>query len=188
MAGKIPVIPRYALGIWWTRWFLWDYYSLRQVIETQEKNQLPVDVCILDMNWHIKNAWGAYSFDTNVFPFSNETLDWLQAKNLRVAMNLHDDNGVQKYEDKFDDMCKAMGLNPDTTSQIQFQICGNKTYAFSLEDVVLKPLEDQGINFWWIDWQQDPTEGGCQNDDLNPTMMLNKLRSTDSKRRAVAKS
>lgn len=34
-------------------------------------------------------------------------------------------------------------------------------YAYSLDDYVLKPLEDQGVNFWWIDWQQGPTEGGC---------------------------
>lgn len=52
---------------------------------------------------------------------------------------------------------------------------------------MLQPLEDLGVNFWWIDWQQDPTEGGCKDDSLNPTMILNKLRSTDSKRRAVKK-
>lgn len=51
-----------------------------------------------------------------------------------------------------------------------------------LEDVVLKPLEDLGVGFWWNDWYQGGAEGGCKNYNFNPTIMLNKLRATDIKR------
>lgn len=76
-----------------------------------------------------------------------------------------------------------MGLDPKKTKVIPFALCSNNTYKMMLEDVVLKPLEDEGVNFWWTDWQSGGAEGGCKNYNFNPTFMLNKLRSTDIKRR-----
>lgn len=29
-----------------------------------------MDVCVIDMNWHQKLAWGGYTFDSNLFPDS----------------------------------------------------------------------------------------------------------------------
>ena len=38
--------------------------------------------------------------------------------------------------------------------QIQFSSCVNQKFAYGLEDIVLGALEKQGLDFWWIDWQQ----------------------------------
>lgn len=55
---------------------------------------MPLDLYVLDWNWHIKNAQGAYTFDANLLPFSNETLGWLKHQNLGVALNLQDGFGI----------------------------------------------------------------------------------------------
>jgi len=62
-------------------------------------------------------------------------------------------------------------------------LVNNSTYINGLEDIVLKDVENQGMNFWWIDWQQGGTKGGCTGEKQNPTIWFNKARSTDHKRR-----
>ena len=73
-------------------------------------------------------------------------------KNLRMGANLHDADGISNWEDAFEDACNAMGVDPAKTKTLDFSVV-NKTYLLSaMEDSVLKPLEDNGMDFWWIDW------------------------------------
>ena len=46
----------------------------------------------------------------------------------------------------------------------------NSTWAYALEDIVLKAVEDQGMDFWWIDWQQGGPIAGCTGFKQNPTI------------------
>lgn len=36
-----------------------------------------MDICVIDMNWHQKNAWGGYTYDNNLFPNTKYSLDWI---------------------------------------------------------------------------------------------------------------
>ena len=51
---------------------------------------LPLDVLVLDMNWHTKNDWTGYSFDTRLYPFPDELFKSLEDDGLLVSLNLHD--------------------------------------------------------------------------------------------------
>jgi alpha-glucosidase (family GH31 glycosyl hydrolase) len=42
--------------------------DVRDQIEEFREYSLPLDVLILDMNWHKKNDWTGYTFDSNLFP------------------------------------------------------------------------------------------------------------------------
>ncbi len=76
------------------------------------------------------------------------------------------------------------GLNPSTTTTIPMDLVTySPNYLYSLEDLVLQPVEHDGVDFWWIDWQQGGAQGGCTGEKQNPTVWLNKIRSTDSIRR-----
>lgn len=47
------------------------------------------------MNWHLKNSWGGYTFDTNLFPNVTNALQWItQSNGLALSLNIHDDDGV----------------------------------------------------------------------------------------------
>ena len=46
----------------------------------------------------------------------------------------------------------------------------NESHAYGLEDIVLKAVEDMGMDFWWIDWQQGGQVAGCTGDKQNPTI------------------
>eukprot|EP00056_Hartaetosiga_gracilis_P005958 m.91505 g.91505 ORF g.91505 m.91505 type:complete len:1088 (-) comp12327_c0_seq1:202-3465(-) len=178
IAGKISMVPRYITGVFFTRWFDLNNVDVKEYIEDYQQRGFPLDVFIFDMNWHTKYHWGGYTPDPHLYPFPNDTFDYIHNEGLHIAANLHDDDGVHNTEQTFVAMCHAMGLDPDTTSQIAFSAI-NKTYVYSLEDIVLGSVP---IDFWWIDWQQGGTQGGCAGGKQNPTIWTDKIRSTDPKR------
>jgi alpha-glucosidase (family GH31 glycosyl hydrolase) len=190
LGGKTAMVPRYASGISWSRWYDLDENGVVDVAKAYSGWQMPLDTFILDMDWHTKYSWGGYSFDRRLFPQPSEVLvDILHDElDLAVSVNLHDDDGVRPYEVMYKQMCAAMGVDPASQQTIPFQVCTNRTYANALEDIVLADVERQGVDFMWIDWQQGGTEGGCQGGlKMNPTMQLQKQRATNAIRRGQAK-
>ena len=49
-------------------------------------------------------------------------------------------------------------------------------------NLVLRPLEKQGIDFWWLDWQQQKTTSLA---GVNPTFWLNYVHFSDQQRQGV---
>jgi alpha-glucosidase (family GH31 glycosyl hydrolase) len=195
VAGKAAMVPRSASGIWWTRWFDFNDMDARDIVSQYRSRSYPLDVFVLDMDWHRKNSWTGYSFDNNLFPDENQFMASLHDQGLVIAANLHDDVGIGTYENKYTYMANLMGTPNGTT--VNFWGCNSTKYAFALEDVVLGSLESStiggslaegGMDFWWIDWQQGGSEGGCAGAKQNPTIWTNKLRCTDAKRRAQGSS
>ncbi len=78
-------------------------------------------------------------------------MGYLHSRGLITGANIHDDDGVRASEDQHDAMARAMGLNPATCGTIPFSMV-NSSYVYALEDIVLKAVEDTGMDFWWIDW------------------------------------
>eukprot|EP00005_Dracoamoeba_jomungandri_P001218 CAMPEP_0174251194 /NCGR_PEP_ID=MMETSP0439-20130205/1098_1 /TAXON_ID=0 /ORGANISM="Stereomyxa ramosa, Strain Chinc5" /LENGTH=818 /DNA_ID=CAMNT_0015331455 /DNA_START=326 /DNA_END=2782 /DNA_ORIENTATION=+ len=181
VAGVIAMPPRYIFGTMWTRWFNLDNNDVMKVVGDYISRQIPMDVFILDMDWHTKNEWGGYTFDKRLFPHPEATLSWLKNAGLHLAVNLHDDNGVGTYDIMHDKLAEYLGL-PPSTGTIPFSAV-NRSYIMGLEDIVLGHVEDLGEDFWWIDWQQGGTQGGCAGEKQNPTILLNMVRGTDHIRR-----
>eukprot|EP00939_MAST-03C_sp_MAST-3C-sp1_P004520 g4520.t1 len=188
IGGKQPVIPRQNFGIWFTRWYDLNARDVRKTIDDFESRNTPLDIFILDMNWHKKNDWSGYSWDRNLFPYPSDTLGYLHKRGLRVGANLHDATGIGNWEDRFQDVCKSLGVDPASVQKsIPFDLT-NKSYVYALEDIVLKAVEDDGMDFWWIDWQQGETAGntgqsGRPDVPMNPTIFTDKMRVTDPIRR-----
>ena len=189
VGGKIPIFPRNNHGVWYTRWFDYANVDVMRVVEEYQSNGMPLDIMVLDMNWHKKDDWSGYSWDKNLFPIVTDLPDFLHKHGITMAANLHDATGVGKWEDRYLEACKYMGLdpsNPGGPKGIPFTLI-NKTYVNMLEDVICKPIEENGMDFWWIDWQQGESAGGTGQDGprlkMNPTIWTDKMRVTDSIRR-----
>jgi hypothetical protein len=185
VGGRAPLIPRYALGVWFTQWYDFNNAATKALVSKFQERSLPLDVYVTDMNWHQKDAWGGWTFDTNLYPYPTETFGWLHWQGLTVAANVHDADGVGSSDKMLEPMREAMGLDPTEKSSVPFSIT-NKSYAYALEDIVLGDVAHE-IDFIWSDYQQGEAKGGAVGGKQNPTMMLNKLRVTDPKRQRGAK-
>jgi len=60
VSGPMPLPPRNSLGIWFTRWINYNSASLRSVVAEYGERSVPLDVIVLDMNWHTKHGWTGY--------------------------------------------------------------------------------------------------------------------------------
>ena len=105
-------------------------------------------------------------------------LDRLHADHLKTSLNLHPASGIQPWEEAYPAMAKAMGIDPATKQYVPFDIT-NKKFAKNYINLVLHPLEKQGIDFWWLDWQQ---EQNTKMAGVNPTWWLNYVHFTDQER------
>jgi len=115
------------------------------------------------------SGWTGYSWDTKVFPDPKGFLKGMHDRGLKICPNDHPADGIPSYEDMYPEMCKALGRDPKTGDPIPFDIT-NKDFLNAYFDILLKKLEDDGIDFWWIDWQQGPYSGIP---GVDPLWMLN---------------
>eukprot|EP00823_Brevimastigomonas_motovehiculus_P005518 TRINITY_DN4082_c0_g1_i1.p1 TRINITY_DN4082_c0_g1~~TRINITY_DN4082_c0_g1_i1.p1 ORF type:complete len:921 (+),score=210.99 TRINITY_DN4082_c0_g1_i1:343-2763(+) len=186
IGGKVPLLPRSALGIWWSRWYDISARDTKKIMNDYQTRFLPLDVFILDMDWHTKEYWGGYSWDRRLFPHPEDIMSFVHDNNLIVGLNIHDADGVGSNEEQHDAMARVLGLDPKTCGTIPFNMM-NTSYAYALEDVVLLALEKSGVDLFWIDWQQGGKKGGLAGDKQNPTIWTDRLRATDHLRRGVNK-
>ncbi|CAB9499897.1 Neutral alpha-glucosidase C [Seminavis robusta] len=183
LGGAIPLLPRYALGVWYSRWFDYTAASAAEMVRQFEWRAIPLDVFVLDMNWHTKNNWTGYSWDKRMYGnHPEDAVSYMKARNLAVTLNLHDAAGVYPFEDKYSEMCRATGCQEGYP--VPFSVV-NQTIAYALEDQVMQPLEKiSGIDFWWIDWQQgEKGPGGAAGGKQNPTIWTAHIKSTNANRR-----
>lgn len=186
ISSPTPLVPRFALGVWWSRYHAYTQSEYLNLMDRFEKENIPLTVATVDMDWHwvdIKkhfgeklNGWTGYSWDKTLFPDYKAFLKELKAKNLHITLNLHPKDGVRYFEDMYEPMARANGINPATKKPVEFR-CGSDTFWNSYFDILHKPYEKDGVDFWWIDWQQ-----GKRSDvkGLDPLTALNHYHYLDN--------
>ena len=189
--GAIPLIPCFVLGAWWSRFWAYSAQDLKDLVSDFAAQDLPLDVLVIDMDWHTPHSWTGYTWNRELFPDPAEFLAWVHGRGLRATLNLHPAEGVQSFEEIYPRFAAEMRVEQevsaeqevliDPTSQpaVPFQIT-RKPFVKNYFELIHHPMEDQGVDFWWMDWQQgDKTEMK----GLDALLWLNHLHFNDSTRR-----
>lgn len=171
VAGKIPMPPKFAFGYWWSRYWIYSDRELRQLIHDMKSLDIPIDVLIIDMEWHKtfglsgKNTkrdpfkqpvgWTGYTWNRDLFPEPKRFLEWTEEQNLKTALNLHPASGIPPMEECYESFAGKYGFDTSNREYIPYAMA-EKRFAETYFEVVIQPFEQQGIDFWWIDWQQWP--------------------------------
>ena len=167
VAGRIPLPPRWAFGYWWSRYWLYTDKEVRALLDEMLSVGYPIDVFIIDMEWHEtwnisdrpdlydefgqRWGWTGYTWNRDLFPNPAETLSYLHDKGCKVALNLHPASGVQPVEESYGRFCRDYGWSG--ANAVPFRADEEK-WADCYFKNVLGPLEEEGVDFWWLDWQQ----------------------------------
>ena len=56
ICGSVPMLPRYALGNWWSRYHKYTQREYQRMIDRFEEHEVPLTVATLDVDWHYSNA------------------------------------------------------------------------------------------------------------------------------------
>jgi len=194
VAGKIPLPPRFAFGAWWSRYWSYTDQEFEELVRQFQSHEVPLDVLVIDMDWHPTFGtrwwdektdasdhglgWTGYSWNKALFPDPEAFLGYVHQQGLKATLNMHPASGVQPWEDRYPEMARAMGIDPATKQYVPFDIT-NKKFATNYLNILHHPLERQGIDFFWLDWQQ---ESKTQMRNVSPTWWLNYVHFTDQER------
>lgn len=186
LTGPTPMLPRYALGNWWSRYYRYTQASYQELMKKFDEKKVPINVSVLDMDWHkvdipqkYGSGWTGYSWNKQLFPNHQKLLDWLHTDGKKVTVNVHPAAGIRAFEDEYSAVAKEMGIDAKKEEPITFDLEDKKFRQTYFNDVHHK-LESEGIDFWWIDWQQGLSKSSRQ---MDPLWLLNYYHYTDNNQR-----
>lgn len=205
LTGEVPLIPKFALGNWWSRYRAYTQEEYRSLMQKFIDKSLPITVATIDMDWHWTDVidrfgegakaakptcpqealynlalpgWTGYSWNTELFPDYKELFTWLHDRGFHITLNVHPSQGVRFFEDQYDEMCERLGRDPEKKEPISFDVT-DREFMSAYFDLLHHPYEEDGVDFWWIDWQQG-TKTSLPG--LDPLWALNHYHSLDSGR------
>ena len=183
LTGAPPMLPRYAYGNWWSRYWKYTEESYSELLEKFKENGMPFTVAMLDMDWHMTDVdpkygrgWTGFTWNRKYFPDPARFLSHLHKSGLHCGLNLHPADGVQGYEDAYGAIAKEMGVNTEHEDPVNFDSASPKFLKAYFKHLI-HPHEDMGADFWWIDWQQG-TESQLKG--LDPLWALNHFHYLDN--------
>ena len=198
ITGSTPLIPRYCLGNWWSRYREYTQEEYLSLMDKFAEKKIPLTVVCVDMDWHwtdcerrfgskasdypkpksplakltgsfLNPGWTGYSWNTELFSDHIGFLDELHRKGLKVNLNVHPAQGVRFFEDCYPDFAEYMGVDKAEKEAVNFDFT-DKKYIYGHFKFINEPLENEGVDFWWIDWQQGKKS---KIEGLDPLWLLN---------------
>lgn len=154
LTGYPALIPRYALGNWWSRNEAYDDLELKDLVDTFEKKQIPVSVMLLDKDWHKRAYLGKYhlksgfTFDDERFKNPLAMISYLHSKGIRLGLNINPMEGFYNYDKYYEEALKY--LQADLDGKIPFNVFDPKVVDVYLK-LFIHPLDSMGVDFFWLD-------------------------------------
>lgn len=185
LCGNAPMLPRFALGNWWSRYYKYTEKSYLELMERMEEENLPFSVAVIDMDWHLVDidpkygsGWTGYTWDRELFPDPPRFLKKLHELGMRVTLNVHPADGVRAHEEMYEKMAQAMGVDFKKEDPVVCDLSSER-YVEAYFEHLHHPREEEGVDFWWIDWQQGSVS---RIEGLDPLWILNHYHFLDSRR------
>ncbi|KAB8067339.1 glycoside hydrolase superfamily [Aspergillus leporis] len=156
LSGKQPVLPRYALGNWWSRYYTYHQDEYVSLMDKFRAHGIPLSVAVIDMDWHRvshesvpHSGWAGYTWDKGLCPDPEAFGHELHKRNLKITLNDHPHNGIHSHEEAYEEC---------------------------ILEILHRKLERIACDFWWIDWQQGPYSRVC---GLDPLWLLDHFQYLD---------
>ncbi|GAA2737252.1 glycoside hydrolase family 31 protein [Pedococcus aerophilus] len=185
LTGPTPLLPRYALGNWWSRYHPYSADEYLGLMDKFAAEGIPFSVGVIDMDWHLVDidprygsGWTGYTWNRELFPDPEAFLTALHERGLATSLNVHPAEGVHAHEAAYAALAKRVGIDPASETPVPFDPTDPDFLEAYFEELH-HPLEDEGVDFWWLDWQQG---GVTRVPGLDPLWLLNHFHFLDSGR------
>ncbi|KAL4950651.1 glycosyl hydrolases family 31-domain-containing protein [Aspergillus filifer] len=183
VSGKQPVVPRFALGNWWSRYYAYHQNEYVALMDKFQSHKIPMSVAVLDMDWHYVSdprvphaGWTGYTWDEKLFPKPKKFRKEMHARGLKVTLNDHPHGGIHVHEDAYEEMAKFLGHDTRDKNPLLFDPA-NPKFMEAYFGILHRRLENDACDFWWVDWQQGPYS---KIPGFDPLWLLNHFQYLDS--------
>ena len=150
LCGSIPMIPRFVLGPWITdlnfeyfpgspeahrRDFVhYDQQRLMDEVARLSREQIPVDVLVLDFAWHNYGWDGGYDWSP-LIPHPDEFMQWLHRRGIKLSLNdhpgyIHTNESILSFNDSHaPEVLAAVGRVPPARASFSRDIENGWTFG-----------------------------------------------------------
>ena len=179
ITGTPELIPRFALGNWWSRNITYDDTKIDHLIKKFEKKKIPLSVMLFDNDWHIRNINNfkdlktGFTFNDKLFKDPKILVNKFHSRGIRVGLCVNPDEGFYPHEANYQQAADIMDIHDGNI--IPFDALNFKSIDAYI-NVFLHNLESYGIDFFWNDSRVT---------DVNKLWSLNHYMYLDSGRNAA---
>ncbi len=176
LTGAAPLLPRWAFGNWFSRYFAYKDTDYEQTILPKFRSEhVPLDALVVDTDWKAPAQWNGWNWNTSLFPDSQGFLNWAKGQGLHVTLNIH--SSIQGDDPQFASTNATAGGLTSVGNNSYVWDWGNQAQATSYMNLH-HPFDKQGVRFWWLDWCCDAS--GVSMNGLNPDGWINYLYAKDA--------
>ncbi|EHY58216.1 hypothetical protein HRR83_004925 [Exophiala dermatitidis] len=182
LSGKQPILPRWALGNWWSRYYKYHQDEYIKLMDEFRKKEVPLSVAVVDMDWHLVDdervphaGWTGYTWDDKLFPDPETFGRELHRRHLKITLNDHPHAGIHHHEDAYEEMARFLGHDTSKRNPILFDPTSPKFMEAYL--TILHRNIEKIADFWWVDWQQGTH---TKVPGIDPLWLLNHFHFLDS--------
>lgn len=151
IAGRAPMPPHWVFGYWYSKYQRYSQQDFKDLVNEIAAHKIPLDIMVVDTDWHLP-GWTGWSWNKELFPNPAGFIAWLHQHQLKTTLNLHPSDGIGTHEDNFEDL--AFELELPLNKKVDWDL-DNKDFYKAFFKHILRPHENIGVDFWWLDWQQE---------------------------------
>lgn len=154
ITGFPALVPRYALGNWWSSNEDYDDLKLKTLVDNFEKEEIPLSIVVLDKDWHKRKKRGkellktGFTFNEQYFKNPKAMIDYLHGKKIKLGLSLNPLEGINEEDLYYNEAIKY--LKTDGEGKIPYNILDPKFVDVYLK-IFIHPLDNLGVDFYWLD-------------------------------------
>ena len=154
LTGYPKMIPRYALGNWWSKECDYKDYEVLEKIDKFRMHGIPLSVFLLDSGWSKRdskypNIVNGFSFNEQNYSNPAEFIKKVHDNNVKLGIKINPQYGFYPFENNFNYVSQYLPLNKE--GYVNFSVNNLKDVDVFFK-VLLHPLESLGIDFFWNDY------------------------------------
>lgn len=153
ITGFPALVPRYALGNWWSSNENYNDLKLKNLVDNFEKEEIPLSILVLDNGWHIHKQRGkeilktGFTFNVDYYKNPKAMINYIHEKKIRLGLNIDPTDGIYDMEMYYNEALKY--LRQDGEGKIPYNILDPKFVDVYLK-IFIHPLDNLGVDFYWL--------------------------------------
>ena len=155
LTGNPTLIPRYALGNWWSKNYSYSEEEFFKLFNKFLRNEIPISILLLEKDWHIRNIGDkknlntGFTFNKDLIPSPIDFVKRMHVLGVRTGLMVNPSGCILPHEEQFQ-VASSFMQNP-LTNPITFNPYNMKFMEMYLE-IMINNLDKMGIDFYWNDY------------------------------------
>lgn len=182
LTGAAPLLPKKALGVWFSRWWAYTDPEWRDQVREFQERGVSLDTISIDTDWKLMHrqlgcvvwnaviqaplndacSWNGWDWNRDIFPDPDGFVAWLHEQGIDVGLNVHPSiaGSDPAYPGVVAQTGPLMRDDADLPCSILQADPSTPCYIFDWTQAshyeayfgLHEPIEETGIDFWWMDW------------------------------------